>query len=533
MKKCKDSKMQPSSDGVAEKIQHYVDKLPDILDSFEQSNPEWRSGIMMSLLQLALNSLRGYIEREDEPEISWENPYVEIQFPVEVQCKSGNEDEGPSFTVTTGHLKAKDVVDENAATKALSRLMVRHLEIEALQELTQGAALIKDGDGFLPAMPEDVGMALSAIDDEAERERELRRFLQPRSFGAGTIDYGECDLESDELSAVPAEVLEQLGAIEQPLIDIPMKANGNPIRLITIFEVHPLVVDRESQTGYFPIVVGLAVQSDAEDPPGLDWLDQPWANLDKWEPKDRSLIWNLFDQIIGKAFEQSGFGDKPELEEAILTVNATIKVAVPKSGPHARGETLKLAMNALGEIGEIAMLNFDWNNTNVIAGNQVPVGEWQRLLVKVESAESSKMKGDALEELITSLFSSISGFEISTNVETRTEEIDLWIENECSRAPFNKEGPLILVECKNWAGKAGKNEFVQLREKARNRRGRCTVAFLVSWNGSAKTISAEMLRNSAENLLIVLLDGDMIRDAIQDGDFWSLLRRAHKMALAV
>jgi hypothetical protein len=238
MKKCKDSKMQPSSDAVAEKIQHYVDKLPDILDSFEQSNPEWRSGIMMSLLQLALNSLRGYIEREDEPEISWENPYVEIQFPVEVQCKSGNEDEGPSFTVTTGHLKAKDVVDENAATKALSRLMVRHLEIEALQELTQGAALIKDGDGFLPAMPEDVGMALSAIDDEAERERELRRFLQPRSFGAGTIDYGECDLESDELSAVPAEVLEQLGAIEQPLIDIPMKANGNPIRLITIFEVH-------------------------------------------------------------------------------------------------------------------------------------------------------------------------------------------------------------------------------------------------------------------------------------------------------
>jgi hypothetical protein len=190
-------------------------------------------------------------------------------------------------------------------------------------------------------------------------------------------------------------------------------------------------------------------------------------------------------------------------------------------------------MNALGEIGEIAMLNFDWNNTNVIAGNQVPVGEWQRLLVKVESAESSKMKGDALEELMTSLFSSISGFEISTNVETRTEEIDLWIENECSRAPFNKEGPLILVECKNWAGKAGKNEFVQLREKARNRRGRCTVAFLVSWNGSAKTITEEMLRHSAEDLLVVPLDGEMIKRAIKDGDFWSLLRRAHKIALAI
>lgn len=532
MKKCKDSNMQPSDNVAAEKIRHYVDKLPDILDSFEQAHPEWRSGIMMSLLQLALNSLRGYIERENEPEISWENPYVEIQFPVEVQCKSENDDEGPSFTVTTGHLKAKDVVDEDTATKALSRLMVRHLEIETLQELTQGAALIKDGDGFLPAMPEDVGIALSAIDNEAERECELRKFLQPRSFGAGTIDYGECDLESDEPSAVPAEVLEQLGAIEQPLIDIPLKANGNPIRLITIFEVHPLVVDRESQTGYFPIVVGLAVQSDAEDPPDLDWLDQPWANLEKWEPKDHELIWNLLDQIIEKELELSGFGDKPELEEAILTVNATIKVAVPKSGPHARGETLKLAMNALGEIGEIAMLNFEWDATNKIATTQASTDEWQRLLVKVETAESSKDKGDSLELLMTSLFSSVPGFNVSTNVETRTEEIDLWIENECSCAPFNKEGPLILVECKNWANKAGKNEFVQLREKARNRRGRCTVAFLISWNGSARTIAEEMLRHSAENLLIVPMDGEMIRHAIQDGDFWSLLKRAHKAALA-
>lgn len=94
------------------------------------------------------------------------------------------------------------------------------------------------------------------------------------------------------------------------------------------------------------------------------------------------------------------------------------------------------------------------------------------------------------------------------------------------------EGPLILVECKNWSDKAGKNEFVQPREKARNRRGRCSLAFLVSWNGSAKTISAEMLRNSAENLLTVPVDGEMIKRAIQDGDFWSLLRRAHKMALA-
>lgn len=95
MTKNNDSNMQPSANVVAEKIQHYVDKLPDILDSFEKSHPEWRSGVMMSLLQLALSSLRGYIEREQEPEITWENPYVEIQFPVQIQCSSADQDEGP------------------------------------------------------------------------------------------------------------------------------------------------------------------------------------------------------------------------------------------------------------------------------------------------------------------------------------------------------------------------------------------------------------------------------------------------------
>ena len=59
MKKHKDSNIQPSADAVAETIQPYVDKLSDILDSFEQSRPEWRSGIMMSLLRHGYDDLPG------------------------------------------------------------------------------------------------------------------------------------------------------------------------------------------------------------------------------------------------------------------------------------------------------------------------------------------------------------------------------------------------------------------------------------------------------------------------------------------
>jgi len=53
------------------------------------------------------------------------------------------------------------------------------------------------------------------------------------------------------------------------------------------------------------------------------------------------------------------------------------------------------------------------------------------------------------------------------------------------------------------------------------------------WNGSAITINEEMLRNSTENLLVVPLDGEQIKEAIAEGDFWSLLKCAHRRALAV
>ena len=66
----------------------------------------------------------------------------------------------------------------------------------------------------------------------------------------------------------------------------------------------------------------------------------------------------------------------------------------------------------------------------------------------------------------------------------------------------------------NWSGKCGKNEFLVLNAKAANRGQRCTIAFLVSWNGFPDTITKEMLRGSRENLLIVPLDGKMIANAM-------------------
>jgi hypothetical protein len=78
---------------------------------------------------------------------------------------------------------------------------------------------------------------------------------------------------------------------------------------------------------------------------------------------------------------------------------------------------------------------------------------------------------------------------------------------------------LILAECKNWSSKCGKNEFVVFLAKLENRSQRCTLGFLISWNGFSSTVTKEMLRGSREQILVVPITGEDIRSAVRSGDF--------------
>lgn len=158
----------------------------------------------------------------------------------------------------------------------------------------------------------------------------------------------------------------------------------------------------------------------------------------------------------------------------------------------------------------------------------------QELLEETCKAKTNDEKGRTLEELVTALFSTIPGFRIwGSRVITETEEIDLQIGNGSSHFIFHKEEAIILAECKYWAKKCGKNEFVVFRSKIENRNARCSLGFLISWNGFADTITKEMLRGSHERLLIVPIDGSQIQEAVQKNSFADLIESAWNKATMI
>lgn len=140
------------------------------------------------------------------------------------------------------------------------------------------------------------------------------------------------------------------------------------------------------------------------------------------------------------------------------------------------------------------------------------------LVDKVEMATSTDDKGRTLEELTSRLFEQIPGFAVTGRIRTATEEIDISVINDSPEPRLRRESALILAECKNWTSKCGKNEFVIFREKIENRNRRCTVGFLISWNGFATTVTKEMLRGSREETLIVPVTGQDIRAAVHSGN---------------
>lgn len=174
----------------------------------------------------------------------------------------------------------------------------------------------------------------------------------------------------------------------------------------------------------------------------------------------------------------------------------------------------------------------------MVAGAAQKLSGWgelslHQLVDAVEAAKSTDEKGRVLEELTARIFSEIPGFSVQGRVRTETEEIDISILNGSGHAIFQREEAFILAECKNWSGVCGKNEFVIFKEKLENRGERCSLGFLVSWNGFAGTIEKEMLRGSKQRVLVVPVDGETIRRAVASERFEDVIAEAVKIAAFV
>ena len=186
-------------------------------------------------------------------------------------------------------------------------------------------------------------------------------------------------------------------------------------------------------------------------------------------------------------------------------------------------ETARQAADEIGQrLAEIAARLSGWGSQSLDA-----------LVDAVGTAKTADEKGRSLEELCSRLFASVHGLTVTGRIRTEIEEIDITILNDSNDPRLRHEAALILIECKNWTGRCGKNEFVLFKEKLENQSRRSTLGFLVSWNGFAETVTTEMLRGSREDILIVPVTGEDIRTGVRNSDFARVLLACWDSAILV
>ncbi|CAN5642179.1 hypothetical protein BH09VER1_BH09VER1_16090 [soil metagenome] len=515
----------PESD--KERIDRHLKLFLEALKNYESEHPHWQKECLFWVMQWGLTELKRCLDGNKAAGVTWENPIVELHFPV--PCSWETIDGREALTLQAGKITAENVRDEKTASKTLAQLLIRQVEIMALQTMTNFAMFEKTGENHVPVLGEEPAHWVDTFEDKEEQEAALRHLFEPQSFGAGSFGVDKVK-EGESLSA---EAMEEFSAMWEnvmpPLVSIPTTVHGRKISVAAILQIHPMIADLDTKTAYFPIIVGLAIQAIEEDFVSLDWLDGPWASFQKWSPDELERTWLQIFEALDNAAKELRPEPSPEVVEAVITVNASMVVQLRGRGVDARREVTNQVLQHLQGLGQVTSFDSDFQLS--IAG---PRAESLRAaLLVVETAQSSEDKGKALEALIADLFSTIPGFSIQKGTRTKTEEIDLVVQNNCTDGALAREEDIILVECKNWSDRCGKNEFALLLQKMQNRFDRCSLGFLVSWGGFCNTITLEMLRGSRGRHLIVPLDASQIRLAVETGDFLTVIVDARTKAVMV
>jgi hypothetical protein len=291
--------------------------FPEFLERFENDHPNWEAAIAVSFLSHSLARLRELIDDSADSDISWENPHAEFRFEVEF---GGTPETGlfPLF----GELRSSDLDDDDSKIGAVSSLLVRSLEITFLQNLIGEIAMVETSEGYTPLLGSGLAEVLAPLDDES-RDAAIRAIMRPISFGAGTVEYPE---DENGEPIVDDASGEQIQEIQEPLVSVPLTVNGLSMRLITIFELSPPIIDLDTRKGYFPILAGVALQM-CEDAPPENWHEEEWAHLGKWTDEDRNVVWAHLESGWESIFAELGFASKQEFKEVMVTLRATIQVA--------------------------------------------------------------------------------------------------------------------------------------------------------------------------------------------------------------
>lgn len=142
-----------------------------------------------------------------------------------------------------------------------------------------------------------------------------------------------------------------------------------------------------------------------------------------------------------------------------------------------------------------------------------------QLFQDLKTQTTSRAKGAVLEELMLLLFMSTPGFhKVIVNARSGNEEFDLAVANQSEDPLWQREGNLLLVECKNWSKATERRELDAFSSKMRRHGKQCRLGFFVAVGGFSAGFLRERERLVSESLTVVSLALDDLEQLVLAGN---------------
>lgn len=196
------------------RLEEFEKTLKSALDRYEKQNPDWWTVPVWQILHYGLKKLRGMLKKH---RISWENPVIELGYPVEADW---DQEEPVYFNLSPDDLEDEGKVEERYKT---SLIIVRNQYV--LGSLTNNILVVTDNKNRLDVkLPRDLVEELNNL-TEQERAQESSKIIPEKLIYNFTLP--------------------------------PITIDDPPGKVEIIYSIGACTLEVDSKTAYYPIMIGL------------------------------------------------------------------------------------------------------------------------------------------------------------------------------------------------------------------------------------------------------------------------------------
>lgn len=164
-----------------------------------------------------------------------------------------------------------------------------------------------------------------------------------------------------------------------------------------------------------------------------------------------------------------------------------------------------------------------------VARREIAKVVWDRI-----DEGTAQEKGRRLEQLLAFAFSQVQDLRVvEHNFRNDSEEIDLVLQVQAlsSRAWQNPGVPFLLVEAKNRSDKASQQMMSTLITKLQTKRGKATIALMISLGGFTEDAKVQEIRFSTQGICVVMIDRVQLAGILEAEDIDAALETVVRRSL--